>query len=455
VSKGDCTIVVLVPHPGRPAVLTSAAPTWPPGAVIGLPQVILEREFTTRACLTAIEALLGIQPRALRIDPRRRDADGDPTVVVVDLEAFGPDAPSPYEWTDWADLPLDSLEPPELRDALPRWVGRRRLGPAVADPPWSTPGWFDRASSWMVDRMAERHAPAFEPPRIVYLWGISIVLRAPSALGPMYLKCSAPVFHQEAAVTAVLSQATPDVVTRVAAVEPDENWLLMFDHGEATLGDGPPEAWAPGLEVLAGIQQVWIGREAALIATGAPVRSVAALAEALPTFADLEPLDLELTGDDRQAWTDSIGAFTDACARLDALGPAPTLVHGDFHPWNVAASPGAPRIFDWTDAAISHPFLDLAVYTTRPADLALRHALRDAYLARWAGHGSRADLATAGELAIVVGTLFQVQSYIRILSSLDPDDRGDLTGAAGSWAKAAVSALTDGIDLRRVGHADG
>ena len=251
VAKGECTIVVLVPHPSRPALLTTAAPTWPPGAVIGLPHVILDREFTTRACLTAIEALLGVPPRALRIDPRRRDADGDPTVVVVDLEAFGPDAPSPYEWTDWAALPLDSLEPPELRDAVPRWVGRRRLGPTVGDPPWSVPGWFDRASSWMVDRMAELRAPAFEPPRIVYLWGISIVLRAPSALGPMYLKCSAPLFHREAAVTAVLAEATPDLVTRVAAIEPDANWLLMFDHGDATLGDGPPGSWAPGLDALA------------------------------------------------------------------------------------------------------------------------------------------------------------------------------------------------------------
>jgi hypothetical protein len=121
----------------------------------------------------------------------------------------------------------------------------------------------------------------------------------------------------------------------------------------------------------------------------------------------------------------------------------------------VAATPGTPRVFDWTDAAISHPFLDLAVYATRPPDLALRHALRDAYLARWAGHLSPEGLAEAAELAIVVGTLFQVQSYIRILSSLDPDDRGDLTGAAGSWANAAVEALTDGIDLKRVGHADG
>ena len=94
-------------------------------------------------------------------------------------------------------------------------------------------------------------------------------------------------------MTAVLAEATPDLVTRVAAIEPDANWLLMFDHGDATLGDGPPGSWAPGLDALARIQQAWIGRERALIDAGAPVRSVAALAEALPTFADLEPMDVD------------------------------------------------------------------------------------------------------------------------------------------------------------------
>lgn len=454
-SKGRCTIVVLVPHPSRRALLASAPPEWSSDRVGQPPTVALDSDFTTSACLTAVEALLGVQPRALRIDTRRRDPSGEPTLAVVDLEAIGPDAPSPFVWTDWATLPLDSLEPPELREALPRWIGRRELGPTIADPPWSVAGWFDRASHWMVERMAEMRTPAFEAPRIVYLWGISIILRAPSSLGPLFLKASAPVFGHEAAVTALLASVTPDLVTQVAAIEPDEDWLLMRDHGGRTLGDGTPETWARGLDVLAEIQHAWVGREQELVDAGVPVRSVAALAEALPSFADLEPLATELTGDDRTAWNESIGAFVDACHRLDAIGPASTLVHGDLHPWNVADTPEGPRIFDWTDAALSHPFLDLAVYATRPDDLALRHALRDTYLAHWTAQLSTAELKEAGDLAIVVGALHQVDAYVRILSSLDPDDRGDLAGAAGSWARAAVATLGDGIDLRRPGHADG
>ena len=98
----------------------------------------------------------------------------------------------------------------------------------------------------MVDRMAELGSPATAPPRVVHLWGIAIVLRAESADGAMFLKRSARIFAQEAAVTGLLADVTPDLVTRVAAVEPDEGWLLMYDHGAQALGDGPPERWRVG-----------------------------------------------------------------------------------------------------------------------------------------------------------------------------------------------------------------
>jgi hypothetical protein len=65
------------------------------------------------------------------------------------------------------------------------------------------------------------------------------------------------------------------------------------------------------------------------------------------------------------------------------------------------------------------------------------------------------DLAEAGDLAILVGTLYQVESYVRLLSSLEPEDQGGMRGAAGSWARAAIDVLATGIDTRRPGHADG
>ena len=47
-----------------------------------------------------------------------------------------------------------------------------------------------------------------------------------------------------------------------------------------------------------------------------------------------------------------------------AAGPLPeTLVHGDFHPWNVQRDGDRLVIFDWSDACWGHPFFDVPTVT--------------------------------------------------------------------------------------------
>jgi hypothetical protein len=288
-------IVIVVPHPSRQAVLTTEDGALPATTSSG---------SSTTDHLEAVTARLGTLPPVLRIVVGPLEADGESGPRLIDLDTIGPNAPAGFVWTDTDALDVVGAAPPQLHEAVRHAIGRHRAGPGRLDPPWSRPGWFARASTWMTDRMTELGPAATGPPRVVYLWGVSMVLRADSAAGPIYLKCSAP-------------------------------------------------------------------------------------------------------------------------------------------------------IFDWTDAAISHPFTDLAVYVTRADAVALRRAMRDAYLARWADRLEPAALVEAGDLAIIVGTLYQVDSYLRILESLDPDDVWDLAHALGSWARSAVATLSERIDLVRPGHADG
>jgi hypothetical protein len=442
----EILLVILVRHHSRPAVLTTAEGALPTAATA---------ESTISGKLDGVAARLGSLPPVLRIVLGPLDRAGDSDLQLVELEADGPDTLAGLSWTEAAALDLATVAPEGIADAVARAIRRLRDGPGLLDPPWSRPGWFARASAWMTDRMTALGSPPTRPPRVVYVWGISMVLRAESATGPKFLKCSAPIFRGEAAVTAKLAEATPDLVTRVAAIEPDEGWMLMHDHGGQVLGDRAPDAWSVGLDRLATIQQAWAARTGELARAGAPARSIVELAETVATFAARDALASQLSAEDRSAWEDAVPAFAAACRRLDELGPAPTIVHGDFHPWNVADEPAGPRLFDWTDAAISHPFTDLAVYATRPDAAAIRRAMRDAYLARWSDQMDPDGLAEAGDLAIVVGTVYQVDSYLRIVESLDPDDLWDLAPAVGSWARAAVATLREGIDLVRPGHADG
>jgi aminoglycoside phosphotransferase (APT) family kinase protein len=135
-----------------------------------------------------------------------------------------------------------------------------------------------------------------------------------------------------------------------------------------------------------------------------------------------------------------------ACNRLDEIGPDPTLVHGDLHPWNVAVGAGGPIVYDWSDAAVGHPFIDLPVFVRRAEDPAVRRTLRSAYLARWSDVLSPAALEEAGDLALVVGSVYQAQSYVAILESLDPEDRFDMAAAGGVFLRFAVAMLRDGIE---------
>ena len=105
------------------------------------------------------------------------------------------------------------------------------------------------------------------------------------------------------------------------------------------------------------------------------------------------------------------------------------------------------RIFDWTDAAVSHPFIDLATYVFRTEDVAVRRQLVDAYLGTWSSAGSEDDLREAADLAVVVGALYQVQTYRALMPTLmgAGDDDG-LTDADLSWITRTLTRQQQGLD---------
>ncbi len=108
-------------------------------------------------------------------------------------------------------------------------------------------------------------------------------------------------------------------------------------------------------------------------------------------------------------------ALVELCRRLDALELPATLLHGDLHMLNVARLNGDLVYFDWTDACISHPFLDLISLQWEP-DEASRAVLLNAYLEGW-DRRSRAR-APAGSGRARGGR--QAPAPCRLL----PDDRG-------------------------------
>ena len=114
-----------------------------------------------------------------------------------------------------------------------------------------------------------------------------------------------------------------------------------------------------------------------------------------------------LSEDEMAALAAAVPRLRAACAELAGLAVPPSLVHGDLHLANVAKGPRGYLFFDWTDACVAHPFLDLPTMRRGSAfaedddedEAELRERLRAAYLPEWASFGPPARLARAWELA--------------------------------------------------------
>jgi hypothetical protein len=290
--------------------------------------------------------------------------------------------------------------------------------------PWSQPGWRARAQAWIDDRV-ER--PAGEAQEVkIRPW--SAVLRQPTAAGDVYFKANLPALANEPGLTRLLARICPEHVLGVLADEPGEGWMLQADGGP-TLGSllgGPGDAvrLERMLAVYAEVQVRAAGHVDELIAAGAPDRR-------LPR---LRSLFEQLVAEHRPELMRLADRLGDAAERLDAYGLPATIDHSDLHAWNVLAPGDRCIVFDWHEAAVTHPFFSMLVATR---SVERDHGrLVDAYLEPWAGYGSGAELRSALDLALRLGPVTRALAWQRVLGGL-PD------AVAGEWEDGVSRWLDD------------
>jgi hypothetical protein len=294
----------------------------------------------------------------------------------------------------------------------------------VAGPPWSQPGWRGRAQAWIE---AHVDAPLGDAQEVkIRPW--SAVLRQPTAAGDVYFKANLAALANEPALTRLLHRICPEHVLGVLADEPDEGWMLQADGGPtlASLlgGTDDPDRLERMIAVYAGVQVRAAGHVDELLAAGAPDRRLPGLRGAFE----------ELVAGRRPELLRLAGRLGDLAAELDAYGLPATIDHSDLHASNVLAPGDRDVVFDWHEAAVTHPFFSMLVATR---SIAHDHGrLVDAYLEPWAAHGSRADLGAALDLALRLGPITRALAWNRVLAGLPAD-------AAGEWGDAREAWLRD------------
>ena len=108
-----------------------------------------------------------------------------------------------------------------------------------------------------------------------------------------------------------------------------------------------------------------------------------------------------------------------------------TLGHGDLHLGNVALVDDHVLLFDWTDAAVTFPALDIALLarssgvSDSPAD---RDTILDAYAQVWRESYPEADVDEALRLAPLANQIYQTVSYEGIYRAQEERTRWEIGG---------------------------
>jgi aminoglycoside phosphotransferase (APT) family kinase protein len=266
------------------------------------------------------------------------------------------------------------------------------------------------------------------------VWSFSAVLEVPCDPTPVWFKGSAPHFHAEPALTRLVAGMLPKHAPPLIAVDEDRAWLLLEEMAGADeeQEEGPPKGLgAAAGRIAATLHLRSLDHLDEIEAVGVPVRGVVetmhGFDEVLATSVELDQLTAEELAAARGA-RDDLRAAAD---ELASMGLPETLVHGDLHPGNVAHDGDTLVLYDWSDAAVSHPLLDLAHLTHRLPDDEAAQA-RAAYAEVWRAAYPDVDYDRALLLAAHVNAAYQVVSYEQIYRAQEGASYWEMKGVVAS-----------------------
>lgn len=327
-----------------------------------VPQAALEQPRTLEQLQALVRDRFGIDTVVLHAGGLNLGED-TPAMPVV-LEALGNSAQAPSELAD-------KYLPPNTR-------------------PWQRPGWLREARGWLTSILEARGEALVGEVHQGNSYDLACVLYADTSRGGVYLKAG-EVGGREATVTAHLAATQPDLAPEVVGWDGPRNWLITRNSGQHLSQSGGLNVWQEALDRLARFHLR--ADPGPLSALGCPTYTFADLAERAGMFlTDMTALERwGLNAAQREALAALTPFVQRAQAGVAALGLPEGVVHGDAQPMNALVSARGGVWFDWSEASLAHPFLDVGWclgWLDHPArsDLPLRRAHPEAAQGLWKGY---------------------------------------------------------------------
>jgi hypothetical protein len=317
-------------------------------------------------------------------------------------------------------------------------------------PAWTRPGWYAEALEW-IDSGTARTGPVTQ----VRSWGLSNVLRIPTADEDVYFKALAHsstirparvdalplLFAHEPLLLQKLSDERPGAVPAPLAIDEERAWMQLPDLGPPLAGEPEIAVWLNALRGHAQLQRSYVDQTDRLLGFSCVDRRLAVLDAELDRLFGPNPATDRLEPHERALLPQRAEQLRAAITELAAIGVPETLLHGDLHPRNLAVRDGRVLAFDWTDAAVSHPFLDLVTFAEERSPLSADLRLKDVYLAEWEEYASPADLRRALELAEELGALHQTMTSLHLLDHVSGPSRESMLRGAVWWLRQVAGHL--------------
>lgn len=383
-------------------------------------------------------------PDAFLAGPPWREDDGTVINVLIGSESGLDDA----EWRDLGELDGLGLSEESIV-GIRRTVRERLEGPPDdGRAAWFRPGWRDAVEAWVEEQLPLHGLARRGPAEAVKVWSLSAVLRFPVVRagqpGDVWFKATCDGFHSEPALTQAVRELEPDLMPRVLAVEPDHAWMLLEPIPHAD-DDTDPEHAPAVARALARLQLDTLDTRDDLLAAGLPDRGLGATLSVLHTVLH-DSVEQQYMSDDLIRAAVEIEPWLVARLREFWSHPLPdTLAHGDLHLGNVAWVDDRPVFFDWTDACLTHPFLDakhLADSAFETGGEEARAAVWEAYAEPWRAAYPDVDLDTVWAQVREVEGAFQMVTHEQIYRAQPESSRWEL-------ATVVVEILEKVVELAR------
>ncbi|MEU4394787.1 aminoglycoside phosphotransferase family protein [Kribbella sp. NPDC023855] len=393
------------------------------------------------AAVRALRDQLGIEAYVLSCldDGTGPAGAGETQYLMMNTGSLPPGA----RWV--ADFDDPAVESARRQLALP--------ADAPVTPAWTRPGWYAEAMPWIEEQLAEAGAPLTAVPAQVRSWGLSNVLRCPTAKGDVYFKALAHsstirparpdalplLFAHEPVLLRRLSEVRPGEVPAPLAIDEKRAWMLLPDLGLALAHESDLELWTESLRGHARLQRSFADQTDQLVSFTCVDRRLAVLDRELDRLVGPNAATERLEPGERAKLPRRAEELREAISELAAIGVPETLLHGDLHPGNLAVRDGKVLAFDWTDAAVSHPFLDLVTFVGKRSPLSTDPRVRDAYLAEWQEYASPAELNRALKLAGELGALHQTMTSLGLPDHLANPSADSMIRGAVWWLRSLIS----------------